>query len=74
MLMPLSLSTKRSLENEGDIDFMFGGLFGISQMGSKDGLRSTRADFFMKKRAPANRKRGFSRSFRRIRGLYGFLY
>jgi hypothetical protein len=36
------------LKNEGTIHFVFGGQFYVSQTGSKDGLRSTSADFFIK--------------------------
>jgi hypothetical protein len=43
----------------GTIHFMFYGRFGISQTGSEDALRRTLTDFFIKKSAPANSKKGF---------------
>jgi hypothetical protein len=41
------------------IHFMFGGLFGVSQMVAEYGLRSTLADFLSNKSELPNRKKGF---------------
>jgi hypothetical protein len=48
MRKPPSFSSYRSPKNVETIHFMFQGRFGVLQMGLKDGLRSTLADFFIK--------------------------
>jgi hypothetical protein len=57
---PSSFPPNPTPKNAGTKHFMFGGRFGVSPTGADNGLRSTLADFFIKKRiALANRKKGF---------------
>jgi hypothetical protein len=45
---PHPFPLNRSSKNAGTIHFMFEGRFGVSQMGSKDGLHNNLADFLHK--------------------------